>query len=126
MIEQNCKPNIISLEFSPFYQPNKLVSFCKNNDIIITGYRPTCKGAIFTNESIQNIADQCNTNTTNLILQWITQKCIIPIVSSKNENNMKNNLGFVNVILNKEMVKELDNLNINKSTCMIKYCSHDE
>jgi diketogulonate reductase-like aldo/keto reductase len=124
MIEQDCEIDIISLEFSPFYQPTKLMAFCEDNDIIITGYRPTYKGEIFKSEELKSMALDYSTDVANLVLKWASLKGVIPIVSSKNEDNMKNNLGYVDVVLSDSHI--LDHLNTNKSTCMFKYCNHNE
>src|SRR5207302_518734 len=35
LIDNGCKPDVISIEFHPYYQPLKLVDFCKKNNIII-------------------------------------------------------------------------------------------
>lgn len=123
LIRLNRKPKIISLEFSPFYQPTKLVKFCIDNNILITGYRPTYKGEIFKSLELEAIAKTYNVDVSNLVLKWISLKGVIPIVSSKSEANIISNLKYVNLDLDNSNM--LDGLNTDKATCMTKYCNHD-
>lgn len=124
LIENNCKPQIISLEFSPFFQPNELVEYCKNNDIVITGYRPTCKGEIFNSDVIKHIAYKHKTSIANIVLKWIYMKGIIPIISSTKEEHIRDNIQFDQIELSESDIDMLDRLNKGPSgaTCMLRYC----
>lgn len=128
LINAGVKPEIIQLEFHPFYQPNKLVKFCQNNGIKIMCYRPLAKGAINQNEIIKKIAKFHKATPAQIILKWIIGKNIVPVVSSTNVENIKNNLDFNKINLRPTDVSELDSLNQGSvgATCMLRYCSHDE
>lgn len=128
LIENGCKPELISLEFSSFYQPNKLIAFCKDNGITITCYRSTCKGYIFEWRLFRDLAEEQQTSVMNVVLKWISMKGVIPIVSSTKEENMKDTLSFDKVNLKPDAIKLLNQLHIGeeKVTCMLRYCSHDE
>jgi diketogulonate reductase-like aldo/keto reductase len=125
MIDNKCKPDIISVEYSPYYQPNKLVNFCQKNNIQVTGYRPTYKCKIFKDDVIKGISEKHQTSISKIVLQWILSKDIVPIVSSNNEVNMNDNLDCDNIILDEDDIKKLDSLNTNIATCMTKFCPHD-
>ncbi|AYV77725.1 MAG: hypothetical protein Edafosvirus1_56 [Edafosvirus sp.] len=126
LIDNDCKPDVISLEFNPYYQPNRLVAFCHEHKIVVTGYRPTSKGKIFTDPTIKNIAMKHNTTIGKVVLKWISLKNIIPIVSSNKKENIIDNLIFDNVALDESDINEINKLNTNTATCMTKFCEHDE
>lgn len=128
LISADCKPDVISLEFHPFYQPNKLVQFCKQNNIMITGYRSFSKGKIHENKTIQSIAEKHKSTSSQVVLKWIVNKSIIPIISSSSTNNLISNFKYDEVTLTEAEIDTLDNLNmgITGSTCMLKYCEHDD
>jgi diketogulonate reductase-like aldo/keto reductase len=125
LIDNGFKPDIISLEFSPFYQPNKLVKYCLDNGILVTGYRPTYKGKVFEDWIIRGIAKKHGVSVSQVILKWISGKRIVPIVSSTKKENMIDNLDFDKVKLDSGDCEKLDKLNTNIATCMTKFCLHD-
>jgi len=128
LIEANCKPDIISLEIHPFYQPNKLINYCNNQMIPIIGYRCLSKGAINNNETIQSIAKKYGAKPSQIVLRWIHDKNIIPIVSSSNQINLHENLQYGGIVLTNEDRILIDNLNKGPdgATCMLRYCQHDD
>ena len=128
LIENNCKPCMVELEFNPYYQPTKLIEFCLKNSIEITGYRPLGKGSLCSDKIIENIAKNYGLSIPNMICLWMKSKNITPIISSTKANNIANNLQLPNIAISDEDIIKLDNLNKGKmgSTCMIKYCNHDE
>jgi diketogulonate reductase-like aldo/keto reductase len=123
LIDNQCHPDVISLEFSPYYQPIALIKFCEQQDILITGYRPTCKGRIYSDEKLKDIKD-----ITNTVLNWVHNKNIIPIVSSKNEEHIKDMLHYHEVNIEPPISTLLDSFNegSKSSSCMLKYTTHDE
>ncbi len=127
LIRNNCKPDIISLEFHPFYQPTKLVKYCKNNDIMLTGYRALAKGSILQNDILKEIALKYNATIPQIVLRYVSALNILPIVSSNKLENIESNFAYKKVNLH-EMdeiaIKEL-NLGPKGSTCMLKFCNHD-
>ena len=48
LLDKGYHPVMNSIEFSPFFQPQQLVEFCKTNGILVTPYRLTSKGKIYT------------------------------------------------------------------------------
>lgn len=70
LIEHGFTPQIISLEYSPFYQPHKLLDFCWRHNIVVTGYRCLAKGQALTCPIILQLAEKYKTNPTSILLSW--------------------------------------------------------
>lgn len=121
LIDNNCHPAIVQLEYSPFFQPNNLVDFCHQNGIIVMGYRPFAKGEIFRNSEL---IEKFGKNISGTVLNWISRKGIIPIISSDNETNIQMNSNYNSISLSKDNEDFLNSLDRGKmgSTCMTKYC----
>ena len=60
LLKNGCRPGIVSIEFHPYFQPKKLLNYCKHNNILVTGYRSFAKGEIFKDQLIKEIADFSN------------------------------------------------------------------
>jgi diketogulonate reductase-like aldo/keto reductase len=127
LIDAQCKPDMISVEFHPFYQPMKLVEYCREHEIDVTCYRALSKGSVNRNSVIQKIADTHKCSPAQIVLRWISDKGLIPIISSSNLVNQQQNLQLETIKLTESETFELNNLNRENegSTCMIKYCDHD-
>lgn len=120
LLDNKCQVDVVSLEYSPFYQPNKLVDFCLSKNIYVTGYRPL--RSFTPDKYLSNHLSPCQ------IFKWMISKKVIPIVSSGTQTNIESNLKFNKAILDTETVIKLNNANMGEkgSTCMLKYCKHDE
>jgi len=128
LLENGCQPDIMSCEFHPFYQPNKLLSYCQSKDITVLGYRCLAKGEINSKQQIINLAKKYDATPSQIVLKWISTKNIIPIASSSKYLNLKENLSYEKVELNNEDINLLDSLNREEggSSCMLRYCQHDK
>lgn len=131
LIDNGCKPDIISIEFHPYYQPLKLVHFCINNNITLTGYRTFAKGSIFNDKCLNEIANKHNRLVMDVVLSWSLKSNVIPTVSSSKEENINKLANFIKsdkLFLDQDDMNRIGELNKGKlgSSCMIKFCKHDE
>jgi diketogulonate reductase-like aldo/keto reductase len=118
--------NIVSLEYSPYYQPRVLAKFCHDNNIWVTGYRATCKGKIYNDENLQYLGNK--KQITSTILKWISSEKVTPVVASTNSENIKNNLNFCESTLSTDTSNLLESMHLGPSgsTCMLNFTTHDE
>lgn len=123
LIHGNFKPQIISLEFSPYYQPRALIDFCKRHNIFITGYRCLARGTACKDSLIVHLAEKYNTTPSSILLSWSNIMGVVPIYSSNNSDHIK----IFQVKLTSEDVESICKLDKGPSgaTCMLKYCQHD-
>lgn len=128
LIDNNCKPDVISLECSPYYQPKKLVQFCCDNDIIVTGYRVLVKGEACKDPVILMLAQKYNTSPVSVLLTWSLRHKVIPIYATNNPDHLNvdiiPNLAFDDIMLIDSLDKGEEGLT-SVATCMLKHCGHD-
>ena len=131
LIDAGSKPDLVSIEFHPYYQSLKLVQFCTKHGIAMTGYRAFAKGQVFADPLLAGIAKKHNTSIMDVVLSWNLLNGVAPTVSSSKEKNIDNIIKFNNrseyVQLDSDDLNKIKSLNrgINGSTCMLKYCDHD-
>lgn len=125
LIDNDCCPDVMQLEYHPLFQPNKLVDYCKENNIIVMAYRPFAKGNLLKNHTILCLANKYNIKPSHLILKWLREKNMIPVVSSNNHFNILSNAEYNKITINKEIHDTLDRMNmgLDGSTCMVKFCT---
>ena len=124
LIKNGCRIDAVQLEYHPKFQPDRLVKYCQDSDIIVMGYRPFAKGDLLEDPKIMEMAKKLNSTPPQLILKWIYNKGIIPVVSSNSEEHIRNNLSFDDTVMRYNDLLEINSMNMGKngSTCMAKYC----
>jgi len=88
LILNNCKPDFICVEYSPYCQPDSMIRFCHGNGIIVTVYGCLCKGELCENDVILTIAEKYLTSPASIILKWVLAKGIYPIIRTNDLNHM--------------------------------------
>jgi len=62
-----------------------LLTFCKENDILVEGYSPIATGRLLDNEEIQQIADRYDASIPQVSIRYLLQKGILPLPKSVHE-----------------------------------------
>lgn len=124
LLDNEFHPVMNSIEVSPFFQPNQLIQFCKQNDILITAYRLTSKGKIY-NLELNNSKIH---DVTNKSLKWAYDQELIPIISSSSEEHMISILNYTSTELDNDTKLLFDSCNMGKSgsTCMLRFVNLEE
>ena len=86
------KPMYNQIELHPLFQQRDVTQFCAENGIRVISYSPFARmdDELFSNETIQQIAQDHKTTVHNVILKWNLQKGYIPIPSTSKENHLEN------------------------------------
>lgn len=121
LIDNGCKPDIISLEYSPYYQPHALVKFCNDNNIIVTGYRCLAKGEACKDSLIISLAEKHKASVVDILLIWSLSHNVFPIYSTNNPYHVTANIVST---LSLDDILSIDTLDRGSSaaTCMLRYC----
>lgn len=103
------KPAINFLECNPFYQRNDEQAYLESQKIQMQAWSPLSAGAhnIFENEVLRQIAEDHNKSVAQVVLRWIHQRGIVPVVKSVNPQRMKENLDIFDFALSKEEMKKI-------------------
>lgn len=111
------KPDYIQIEIHPYLTENKIVSFCILNDIKIIAHSPFGSNILFKdmnkNKVLIELSKKYNQSVYSIILKWHVSRGIIPIPSSKNKENIKNNIN-INFVIDNDDLCSITNLNKNK------------
>lgn len=120
------KPEMNQVELHPYLQQSKLLAFCKENDIMVTGYsslgspdRPerlkvAGEPTLLKDPTIQKIADSYNVSTAKVLLSWILHQDAVVIPKSISPERMKQNLAILDLELSEDDLKEIAALNIDR------------
>ncbi|XP_021917007.1 1,5-anhydro-D-fructose reductase-like isoform X2 [Zootermopsis nevadensis] len=123
------KPVVNQIECHPYLNQTKLIKFCKEKGIVVTGYSPfggpTSIAPLHKGESpeplkdpkIKEVADKYGKTTAQIILRYLIQHGIVPIPKSSNKNRLQENIDIFNFELVPEDVAAMDALNRNKRIC---------
>jgi len=104
-------PTVNQVEFSPFLYQKDLLDFCVSHDIVVEAYSPLARGSKFDNETLLTIGKKYGKSSAQILIRWGLQHSIIQIPKSGKENHIAENVDVFDFILDKNDMKELDNLN---------------
>lgn len=101
------------IEVHPYLQNSRLVNFCQERDILVTGYMPFAVGKVLMDETIVAIAEKHQATAAQVVLAWLRQKDIATIPSSTKEKNLKSNLEATKLVLDAEDMTAIGKLDCN-------------
>ena len=119
------KPLVNEIEFHPYLFQNKLVEFCRKEDIIF-GYNQLVKGCYCSDTAeeknrnllgekiIIDLSKKYNKTVGQIVLNWSVSREVIPIPMTSSLHRMKENLGSTDFIMDNDDLKLIDKLNRNQ------------
>ena len=113
----HCKvrPMIDQIEHTPFMHDEKLLGFCRENEIQVMAWGPLLRGNLDEDE-IGRMAAGYNKTSAQLLLRWNVQQGIIPIPKSKNKERLLQNISISDFEITEEDMKRMNAMNQNKRT----------
>ena len=83
------------------------LQYLKEQNILMQAWSPLAagNGKLFENEVLKQIADKHNKSIAQVILRWMIQRGIVPVVKSTNPERMKENLDVFDFELKEEEMK---------------------
>lgn len=106
---------INQIEHTPLMHDEDLLSFCKENNIIIMAWGPLLRGNM-ENQKIKEIAQKYNKSPAQILLRWNIQQNIIPIPKSKNPARLEENFFVFDFTLEDKDMQILNSMNENHRT----------
>ena len=100
-------------EVHPYLQNTKLVDYCQEHSILVTGYMPFAVGKVLQDKTIVAIAEKHQATAAQVVLAWVRQKEIATIPSSTKEKNLKSNLEATKLVLDAEDMASIEKLDCN-------------
>lgn len=118
----NIKPEVNQIELQPYLQQNKMLEFCKQENILLTAYsplgskdRPAPMKAkdepdLMTNPVIVEIAKSSNVSPAQILLAWAVNRGTSVIPKSVNPERLKQNLQAAEIEVNADTMKKIAQL----------------
>lgn len=106
----NVKPAINQIEFHPGYWQQKLVAYCKKQNIIVESWSPLARGEAFENETLKAIAKAHNTSVAKVCLRWVIQHDVIVIPKSTTEKRIEANIKLFDFELSEAEMIQINEL----------------
>ncbi|MFT6257841.1 MAG: 2,5-diketo-D-gluconate reductase B, partial [Cellvibrionaceae bacterium] len=101
------------VEVHPYLQNNRLVEFCQQHNIMVTGYMPFAYGAVLTDDTIVAIAKKHQMTPAQAVLVWMRQKGYVTIPSSTKLVNVQANMASLALSLPSVDMAAIDKLDRN-------------
>ncbi len=111
------QPAVNQIELHPFNQQSKFVSFCQNQDIVVTAYSPlgnpgNTRGKlgqpkVFQDEKIIKIAADHERTPAQILLRWAIQRHTVAIPKSVTPQNIESNIKIFDFELSQQEMEEI-------------------
>ncbi|MED1601570.1 aldo/keto reductase [Alkalihalophilus marmarensis] len=108
------KPMVNQIEFHPYLLQEDLRKYCKEQGIQVEAWRPLTKGDIFSNPTVQEIANAHNKTPAQVLLRWNIEHEVVTIPKSVTKSRIIENSQIFDFELTQEEIRKLDELNEDK------------
>ena len=114
------KPMVNLVECNAFFQREDEKKYLDSENILMQAWSPLAAGQsrLFENETLLQIAQNHNKTVAQIVLRWLVQRGIVPIVKSSNPVRMKENLNIFDFEISQYEMDEIKKLDTGR-TCFI-------
>lgn len=92
-------PAVDQIEFHPGFTQQACVDFCHEKGIVVEAWSPLGRGAALTDGLIQSIASKHGRTPAQVVIRWVLQKGVLPLVKSVNPARIAENLQVLDFAL---------------------------
>ena len=111
------RPVVNQIELSPFLQQPLIASFCRSENIQLTGYCPLAKGRRFDEPVLADIAEQHGKSPAQVMIRWALQKRQAVIPKSSNPKRIVQNADIFDFQIGVDEMVRLDGLEDDSRYC---------
>ena len=106
------KPAVNMIECNAFYQRSEDLAYLKEQNIQMQAWSPLAAGAgnVFSNAYLQTIAEKHHKSIAQIVLRWLIQRGIVPVVKSAQPARMKENMDIFDFSLTDEEMTTISTL----------------
>ena len=106
------KPAVNLVECNPFFQREEERAYMESRNIQMQAWSPLSAGQanLFRNETLCAIAASHQKTTAQVVLRWLTQRGIVPIVKSASPQRMKENRSIFDFMLTEAEMEQIAKL----------------
>ena len=110
LINADFTPAVNQIEMSPFLHQQEISSFCKKENIHLTGYCPLARGTRFNNPLLCRVAEETNKTAAQVMIRWAIQNGNTVIPKSVRPKRIEENADVFDFELREDQIKILDGL----------------
>lgn len=112
------KPAVNMVECNVFYQRENERKYLKDQNIVMQAWSPLVAGRkdLFSNKILCAIAQKHHKTVAQIILRWLLQRGIVPVVKSANPVRMKENLNIFDFELSFDEMKQIASMDTGKTS----------
>ena len=126
------RPAVLQCECHPYLNQEKLISFCRENGVVFTGYSPLGSPGrpsnwdftlpvLMENETVTSMASKYGQSVAQILIRWQIQKGIVVVPKSVTPQRIRSNLEVWNFEIAREDMETLNSLHQN-----VRYCVEEE
>ena len=106
------KPAVNLVECNPFFRREDERAYMESQNILMQAWSPLSAGQanLFRNETLRCIGNAHGKSVAQVVLRWLTQRGIVPIVKSANSQRMKENLSIFDFTLTDAEMEQIAKL----------------
>ena len=112
------RPVVNQIELSPFLQQPLIASFCRSENIQLTGYCPLAKGRRFDEPVLADIAEQHGKSPAQVMIRWALQNRQAVIPKSSNPKRIVQNADIFDFQIGVDEMVRLDGLDDDSRYCL--------
>lgn len=114
------KPMVNLVECNAFYQREDEKNYLDSENILMQAWSPLSAGQskLFENEILLEIAQSYNKSVAQIVLRWLVQRGIVPVVKSSNLDRMRENLDIFDFEISQEKMNKIAKLDTGR-TCFV-------
>ncbi len=110
LINADVYPAVNQIEISPFLQQQEISSFCRKENIHLTGYCPLARGKRFNNPILCQVAEETNKTAAQVMIRWALQRSHTVIPKSTHPHRIEENADVFDFKLSEVQMNMLDGL----------------
>ena len=112
ILVENCKimPMVNQIEVHAGHQNNETVEYAKSLGIQIEAWASLGQSRLINNITVSEVAEKYQKSAAQILLKWLLQKQILPLVKSINENRIIENYNIYDFELSAEDVEKINNI----------------
>ena len=110
-------PVINQVELHVFLQQPELITYCRENDIVLEAYSPLAHGKELGNETVQRLATKYGKSYAQIMLRWCIEEGLVVLPKSVTPSRIQENIDIFNFELTSDDLQDLGRCDRGLRTC---------
>lgn len=112
------KPAVNMIECNVYFQRTDEKEYLDEKNILLEAWSPLKAGSndVFDNPILQEIALKHHKSVAQIVIRWLLQRGIVPVIKSSNQDRIKENINVYDFELNIEEMLKISKLDTKTST----------